>query len=187
MGITEMQANLESKVLNYAIALDIYETGDWHSSEPIYDEEFFVVLSPGHRLAEHDAIRRVDLASEVFLIPGTDMPVLNRKLDYALGMLPSYLNGTIYKDVWAVLDLVSAGRGIAIAGGHNRQTHPHLLFKPFADIAEPLTIPVSLIWRTELEKFRSTSKHIAMLKKAVADISRLPQVREAALRHRIDS
>ena len=87
----------------------------------------------------------------------------------------------------AVLDLVSAGRGIAIAGDHNRQSHPHLLFKPFADLSEPLTIPVSLIWRTELEKYRSTSKHIAMLKKAVADISRLPQVREAALSHRIDS
>lgn len=178
MGITEMKASLESGALNYAIALDVFEMGDRHTAYPIYNEEFFLVLPPSHRLAGKSDIHRTELASEVFLIPGTEMPALTKKLDNAFGMLPSYRNGTIYKDVGAVLDLVSAGRGIAIAGGHNKNAYPHLLFKRLSDLPEPVTLPVSLIWRAELEKFRSTSKHIAMLKKAIDDIGATPEFLE---------
>lgn len=171
MGIAEIKSSLESSMLNYAITLDVVETSERHTAYPIYDEEFFLVMPPSHHLASRSDIRRGELGSEVFLIPGTEMPVLTRKLDNALGMLTSYCNGTIYKDVGAVLDLVSAGRGIAIAGGHNKMTHPHLLFKRLSDLPEPITVPVSLVWRTDLQNFRSTSKHIAMLKKAIDDIS----------------
>lgn len=180
MGIKELRSNLESGALNYAITLDVLKISDRYAAYPIYDEEFFLVMPPSHRLAERPDVRRAELGGEVFLIPGTEMPLLTKKLDNALGMLPSYRNGTIYKDVGAVLDLVSAGRGIAVAGGHNKMTHPHLLFKRFSDLDEPITVPVSLVWRTDLEKFRSTSKHIAMLKKAVDDIRETESFKQAA-------
>jgi len=178
MDVTSLQKSLLDRKIDYAITLDFGDETERCSSYPIYDEEFFLVLPRNHRLADKPDIKRADLGGEVFLIPGTELPQLSSKLDNALGMLPSYRNGTIYRDVGAVLDLVSAGRGIAMAGGHNAAAHPDLLFKRLSDMEKPITIPVSLIWLTEREKYRSIARHIAMLKAAFDDIRKTEAFRQ---------
>lgn len=177
MDVVQLKAALLDKEINYVITLDFGEMDETCSSYPIYDEEFFLAVPRTHRLADKPEITRKDLMAEAFLIPGTELPQLSRSLDNAFGMLPSYRNGTICKDVQSVLDLVSAGRGIAVVGGHNQLLHPNLTFRRFADFEKPLTMPVSLIWKTEHEKYRSIASHIAMLKAAIDSIQKTEQFR----------
>ncbi len=172
MAVAELQPSLMDKTINYAITLDFGGTDERCSSYPIYDEEFFLVLPPDHRLADAAEITRADLKREIFLIPGSAMPGLATKLNNAFGMLDAYRDGIVYQDVRAVLDLVAAGCGIAIAGGHNKSTHPQLVFKRLADLDDPITFPVSLIWQTEHERVKSIAPHIAMLKAAVDAIQK---------------
>lgn len=181
MDVTSLQKNLMDRQVDYAITLDFGENDGACSSCPIYDEEFFLAMPRNHRLADKPSITRGDLGGEAFLIPGTELPELSRKLDNAFGMLAAYKNGTIYRDVNAVLDLVSAGRGIAIVGGHNAAAHPELLFRRLDDFDKPITVPVSLIWLSEREKYRSIARHIAMLKAAFADIAKTDGFRQASV------
>lgn len=170
MTIPELQARLLDRTVHYAITFDFGDADERYSGHPIFDEEFFVVVPSAHKLASKPEVTRADLVGEHFLIPGTEMPQLSHKLDGVFGMLESYRNGTICRDVRSALDLVSAGRGIAMAGGHNRTMHPDLLFKPLADLDQPVTFPVSLIWPSEFEQVRSIGRHIAMLKAALDSI-----------------
>jgi len=170
MDVTNLYKSLIDREVDYAVSLDFTSEDEELSSYPIYDEEFFLVLPSNHRFAEQTEITRVELGSEAFLIPGTELPELSRKLDNALGMLASYRNGTIYRDVNAVLDMVSAGRGVAMAGGHNAAAHPSLVFRRLSDLQTPVTVPVSLIWLAEREKYRAIARHIAMLEAAIDNI-----------------
>lgn len=168
---SEISAGMLDKSISYAITLDFGDLDDQCSSMPIYDEEFLLVLSPRHRLAEKDRVTRADLINEEFMLPGAGFPRFASKLDAAFGMLPSYRKGTPHNDdVRTTLDLVAAGRGIAIAGSHNRATHPHLVFRRLDDLDEPITIPVSLFWQTQYETVRVITPHIAQLKAAIAAI-----------------
>jgi DNA-binding transcriptional LysR family regulator len=144
-------------------ALNPDTLGNEFAATLLWEEEFVVVLAPGHRLSARSRITFEELAAED-LIAYRDNSALRRRLERtmaALGLEPR--NAFVCTEMAAVRALASKGLGVAvIPRSAAEQPGPPIELRPIGP--ERLTWPVALVWRAGR---RQTAAGKAFLKVAL--------------------
>jgi DNA-binding transcriptional LysR family regulator len=145
-------------------ALDPDTLGDEFAATLLWEEEFVVVLAPGHPLCALARITFEELAGED-LIAYRDNSALRRRLERtmsALGFEPR--NAFVCTEMGAVRALASKGLGVAVLPRTiAEQPGAPIELRPIGP--ERLTWPIALVWRAER---RQTPAGKAFLKVALA-------------------
>jgi DNA-binding transcriptional LysR family regulator len=159
-------------------ALDPDTLGDEFAATLLWEEEFVVVLPPGHRLCAQARITFEELAGED-LIAYRDNSALRRRLERtmsALGLEPR--NAFVCTEMGAVRALASKGLGVAVIPRTiAEQPGAPIELRPIGP--ERLTWPIALVWRAER---RQTPAGKAFLKVALAHAERAEQPERPTLR-----
>jgi DNA-binding transcriptional LysR family regulator len=143
----DMLAMLRADELDCAFAsVEPDAIGDEFAGTLLFEERLVVAMPPDHPLAAGTHVTFEALAGET-LIAYREGSALRRRLERALGAAGVELHKAFFcTEMSAVRALASQGLGVAVLPESiAQQPGPEIAYLPLG--AEPLTWPVSLIWR----------------------------------------
>src|SRR3954447_1500363 len=174
----QMLEMLRTDELDCAFAsVDPDAIGDEFAATLLWQEEFVVAMAPDHPLADSPHVTFEQLAAED-LIAYRDNSALRRRLESTLagrGIQPR--NVFLSPEITRVRALPP--RGLAATAIRRRPAEPRgepIVLRPFGP--EPITWPVSLVWRSTRRQPPAARAFLSMA--LAAGAAREPAVREAA-------
>jgi DNA-binding transcriptional LysR family regulator len=138
---------LRTDELDLAFAsVDPDRLGDEFTATVLHEEHILVAVAPDHPLATRDHVTFAELAGET-LIAYRDGSELRRRLEWAMGESGRTPRNAFYcTEMAAVRALASHGLGVAVLPQSIiAQEGPPIVGVPVGP--EPLTWPVSIVWR----------------------------------------